>query len=142
MIMIIIPNSNHNNSIVKPYIFASCGNDLAINIGDIRTNTSNNGTNTSIVNTIENAHSQAINNVVFDPRCEYTFISNSFDKTICVFDLRNTKEPICRWDKHHLGSKGNKKPSLSAPVFYKEKVCLFFYGFSFFILFFCLFVCC
>ncbi|XP_063899964.1 uncharacterized protein LOC135119477 isoform X2 [Zophobas morio] len=97
---------------MPPTVFASVGNDKTIGLYDVRLPN-------ALVQRVENSHQLAINNLRFDPFDGNYFLTASFDKTIVMHDMRGLGKPLHTWADHH--GRSVRKPSLTSPVFYKER---------------------
>lgn len=80
---------NHHES-----IFGSVGDDMKLNIWDIK-----NSNSTKPVNSVD-AHSGEINCIAFNPFNEFVLITGSADKTIALWDMRNLKEKLHVFESH------------------------------------------
>jgi len=76
-------------------LVGSVGDDRAIMIWDVR-----NINPDKAVHRVEDAHSDDINSIAFNPVNEYIFATGSADKTIGLWDMRNMKDPLQRFRGH------------------------------------------
>jgi len=76
-------------------MIATVSDDLSLQILDLRA-----ATNERAARKTENAHTDAINSVSFNPGSEYILATGSADKTIGIWDLRNLAVKLHSCDAH------------------------------------------
>ncbi|UZJ52163.1 hypothetical protein CBS101457_001483 [Exobasidium rhododendri] len=74
--------------------FASVGDDRMMLVWDTREKAANPS------HRVENAHNAEINAVVFSPANEYIICTGSSDKTVALWDMRNTKAKLHSLEAH------------------------------------------
>eukprot|EP01116_Phalansterium_solitarium_P004342 TRINITY_DN15331_c0_g1_i1.p1 TRINITY_DN15331_c0_g1~~TRINITY_DN15331_c0_g1_i1.p1 ORF type:complete len:217 (+),score=51.66 TRINITY_DN15331_c0_g1_i1:358-1008(+) len=90
-------------------VFASCGNDLLINVMDGR------AAEPSVV-CVRGVHDHAINNVSWHPFNEHLLLSAGFDTKMQLCDLRNTAAPLFTL-RGHVAPTVAKCKNIYRPVF-------------------------
>jgi histone-binding protein RBBP4 len=103
-------------------MIATVSDDLSLQILDLRK-----PSNTTAARRTENAHTDAINTVAFNPAAEYILATGSADKTIGLWDLRNlaVKLHACEGHKADVTQIDwhPKEKSILASSSYDRRVC-------------------